>query len=375
LLSGQPIVIAKTDESGTFHLGMAGVGDVPAGTNIPLVIQDGKWRRQVTIPKVTACQDNMMVDPDLTRLPRTQKEGHIPKMALTTGQSDAMECLLRKIGIDDSEFTADDGMGRVNLFGGGGGASSFATAPASGSATFTPVHPVMGPDWWDDVNNLKKYDILLHSCEGGQGVYTATQDPSSVKSPKARQALQDYADAGGRVFASHWHAYWFEKGTPDFMSVATFLTPHGMGLPNPTDTTIDQTFDKGKSLAKWMFDPSVMGSTMLGIVSIAQDASNTEVAMAAGPPISQRWIYAPTQNNTVVFLSATTPIPNATTPKPAACGRVVLSDLHVSAGGPGSDMPDTPFPMGCVTTDLSPREKVLEFMLFDIASCVQPIVQ
>jgi hypothetical protein len=119
---------------------------------------------------------------------------------------------------------------------------------------------------------------------------------------------------------------------------------------------------------------NVMGSTVLGTVPIAQDASNTEVAMAAGPPISQRWIYAPTQNNVVLFLSATTPIPNATNPMPKACGRAVLSDLHVSAGGMGSDMPNMPFPTGCVTTTLSPREKVLEFMLFDIASCVKAIV-
>jgi hypothetical protein len=110
-------------------------------------------------------------------------------------------------------------------------------------------------------------------------------------------------------------------------------------------------------------------------VPIAQDASNTEVAMAAGPPISQRWLYAPTRNNTVLFLSATTPIPNATKPMPDACGRVVLSDLHVSAGGATSDTPNTPFPGGCMTTTLSPREKVLEFMLFDIASCVAPIVK
>jgi hypothetical protein len=30
-----------------------------------------------------------------------------------------------------------------------------------------------------------------------------------------------------------------------------------------------------------------------------------------------------------------------------------------------------PFPMGCITSTLSAREKVLEFMLFDIGSCVR----
>ena len=53
---------------------------------------------------------------------------------------------------------------------------------------------------------------------------------------------------------------------------------------------------------------------------------------------------------------------------------LAILDLHVSAGGDGSDKPNKPFPTGCVTTTMSPREKVLEFMLFDIASCVAPII-
>jgi hypothetical protein len=47
----------------------------------------------------------------------------------------------------------------------------------------------------------------------------------------------------------------------------------------------------------------------------------------------------------------------------------------VSAGGTGSDAPNKPFPSGCINPTMSPREKVLEFMLFDIASCVAPVVQ
>src|SRR5262249_6407197 len=38
--SGDPIVKATTDADGRFTL-----GDVPAGTDIPLVIETGKWRR------------------------------------------------------------------------------------------------------------------------------------------------------------------------------------------------------------------------------------------------------------------------------------------------------------------------------------------
>ena len=46
-----------------------------------------------------------------------------------------------------------------------------------GGAGFTSVAP-----WWDDVNNLRKYDMILHSCDG-------TENPNN-KSQAAREALQ-----------------------------------------------------------------------------------------------------------------------------------------------------------------------------------------
>ncbi|MFL5307511.1 MAG: carboxypeptidase regulatory-like domain-containing protein [Polyangia bacterium] len=354
--SGHAVVRATTDASGTFTLGDHGA-DVPAGSNIPLVIQIGKWRRQITLPSVTACTQTALTDPNQMRLPRDQSEGHIPKMALTTGQNDALECLLRKVGISDSEFTPETGNGRINFYAGGGGTSAYAST-LNGGAAFTPVHP-----WWDSLDNLKKYDIILHSCEGGFGSFDQNGQPMSVKSTAARQALQDYADMGGRVFASHWHVYWFEQGTPAFKSIATFN--HRTGLPTTYDATIDQTTPETQALSQWMVN--VGGSTTPGLVTIRQNASSRTVDTVAGGNISQGWISAPTLTPPgVLYLSATTPIPGG------ACGRVVFSDLHVSSGGgtAPTDLPAMPFPTGCVTTDLSPQEKVLEFMLFDIASCV-----
>ena len=344
-LSGDPVVQATTDATGSFVLGDVS-GDVPSGADIPLVIQVGKWRRQITIPNVAACTDTALDDPSLVRLPRNQQEGHLPKIALTTGGADALECLLRKIGVDDAEFTPTGGSGRINLFNGVGGTSSFDAA--HGGASFTQVDP-----WWDDVANLNRYDMILHSCEG-------TERPTN-KSMAARQALQAYANAGGRVFASHWHNYWFEHGPTPWPGIATFN--HQADL-NDITASIDTSFPKGVALAQWLLN--VNASTTLGQLPLV-GAQHTIDRVGSG----QRWIYS-TSPQSVQYLSANTPIGGQ------SCGRVVLSDIHVSTGAGGDNDDDSdpskPFPTGCRTTELSPQEKTLEFMLFDLSACVVPDV-
>jgi N-acetylneuraminic acid mutarotase len=108
--SGSPLVGQTTGVDGTFRL-----TNVPVGSNIPLVVQLGHWRRQVTIPTVSQCA-NTVLPASMTRLPRNQGEGDIPKQAFVTGKVDALECVLRKIGVDDSEFTNPLGNGRIHLY-------------------------------------------------------------------------------------------------------------------------------------------------------------------------------------------------------------------------------------------------------------------
>jgi hypothetical protein len=354
-LSGEPLAQAVTDAFGKFTL-----KNVPVGTDVPLVIQVGKWRRESTIPNVAACTETKLVDPNITRLARNQSEGHLPRIALTTGGLDALECLLRKIGIDDAEFTPESGKGRVNLYAGGNigdltGVGTIQYTPTmNGGAMFTRA-----PGWWDDVHNLLPYDLLLHSCEG-------TERPTN-KSAAALQAFQDYANMGGRVFASHWHNYWLENppGGP-FSTVATFN--HRNDPASPFTSTVDATFPKGAALSSWLVN--VGASTTPGVLVI----NGAKHSVDAVTPVSQRWLYSDAAPASVQYLSFTTPL---TVPDEERCGKVVFSDLHVSSGQSrvGVDdlsKPTLPFPTGCVTTELSPQEKALEFMLFDLSACTIP---
>lgn len=356
-VSGSPIVITLTDAAGNFVLPNA-----PAGTAVPLVMQVGKWRRQVTIP-VTACTNNVVTDANVTRLPRNQSEGDIPRIAIATGGADPLECLFRKIGLDDSEFSTEGGSGRVHLYTGGGytdadggvhdAASSFASTLNSGEA-FADATTL-----WDNATSLEGYDLFLLACEGELNADT--------KPDAALGALYDFENAGGRVFASHWHRYWFSNGPAPVPTVASWEDQ-----PDPAATgviaygTVNTGFPKGQALSEWL--QNVDATNDAGLLPIKDSKDN---AYAINTSEAEPWITMPNPNafdagigTAIEYLTFNTPIDQ---PASAQCGRVVYSDLHVSSG----DLPGEPFPTGCVTQDLSPQEKALEFMLFDLSSCVQ----
>lgn len=338
VLSGDPIVTAITDTAGRFVL-----EDVPAGTDIPLVIQVGKWRRRVKVPAVTPCHINQLDDPELTRLPRSTQEGDLPRIALTTGGADPLECLLRKIGIDDQEFSTKGGGGRVHLYHGIGGSSEFIGGIGGGAKL------AKAKSFWIDKANLMKYDVVLLACEGGQN--------ADEKPAEALQAMFEYTAAGGRVFASHWNNYFLQKGPAPFPQTATFN--HQPDLPNPITAKVDTTFPKGLALSEWLFN--VGASAVPGEIQIKEAQHTVD---AVNPSIAQQWIYHPGFGS-VQYYTFNTP---ADAPAEEQCGRVVFSDIHVSSG----DEVGMKFPSGCKTTDLSAQERALLFMLFDLSSCILP---
>ena len=337
--SGKPITVALTDSFGRFK-----VDDMPVGDDIPLVVQVGKWRRQLTVPRVAACTDTPITDTSLTRLPRNKTEGDLPKIAVAVGGSDALECLLRKIGIDESEFTLGSEGGRVNLF----AAYRAATTMQKGGVS---VPLPTADSLWNSLETMMGYDMMLMACEGSDNVSRSAAQYAAVRS---------YADQGGRIFGSHYHNGWINPENAPYPTVVKFASG-AHGFTTDITTQVDDTFPKGKAFKEWLVN--VGASSVPGEI-VLKGAEHTVDTVVAG--VAQRWIYGTdTTKNTpmVQYFSFTTPVGQK------ECGRMVFSDLHVSTGS--GDTTKVPFPTGCNGNELSAQEKALEFMLFDLSSCVQ----
>jgi hypothetical protein len=364
-VSGAPLVEAHTGPDGSFTL-----TDVPAGSNIPLVIQLGRWRRYVEIPSVTACQQNALTDPDMTRFPRTQFEtsqwDNIPQIAMVTGSADPFECVLRKIGIADSEFTIPTATvpgsnpgrsGRVHVYQNNG-------ATLSGAPTID--------DLTGNLMTLQQYDMVILACDGqcpsgetggcgsmgggggGRSGYTPTTTEQSN--------VVTYTNEGGRVFATHFSYAWLWDVAP-FSGTATWGVNGSYGsMSNSTDAVVDQTFPGGISFAAWL--QAVGASTNLGNINIQQYRNDFT---AINPADSQLWLS--TASGQPLHYTFYTQVG---APANAQCGRVLFSDFHVNPSGGGGGHGGGTFPTECTSDSgsLSPQEKALEFMVFDLSSCV-----
>jgi hypothetical protein len=222
---------------------------------------------------------------------------------------------------------------------------------------------------WQSPAQLKKYDMLVLSCEGSQF--------GSIKRPSIGN-IKDYADLGGRIFADHLHHYWLRSGKSPWPEITAKWVDSGKDLPSPFVAKIDSSFPKGDAFANWLVN--VKASPTKGQIEIWGAQHSVETTL---PPVSQQWIYFDHNPNDdsmragVAYMTLNTPAEIAATAPENQCGRVVFTDLHVLSASGATGAPDVshveaPFPTGCMgPQDLSSQEKALEFMLFDLSSCIQ----
>ena len=246
---GDYVTVTLTDQTGAFTL-----KDVPTGKNVPLVMQVGKWRRTISVADIADCATTAVPEsgPGQARLPANQSEGSMPKMALLTGGQDDLGCFMTRMGIASSEYSAPGGARPARHLPGPErcGVSTVRPCRTARPATARDT----GCPLWQSTSSLEAYDIVLLACEGGP------MDPDApggfggngANVTKAgKQAMHDWLNEGGKVFATHFHYTWFEYGPADFQTVATWLgSSIALGV-NGTGT-IDTSFTKGQEFGAWL---------------------------------------------------------------------------------------------------------------------------
>ncbi|MGO9707525.1 MAG: hypothetical protein ACLQBL_01595 [Polyangiaceae bacterium] len=379
LYTGNPIAIGTTGTDGTFT-----ITNAPSGTNIPVVVQVGKWRTHATVSTVTSCEQADAGSINMpSSVPASDPIVSMPQIAISMGGADSLECLPYRMGINLSEFTSGaSASGHIHVFTGGGG--------IGGIIPGTP--PSSSANMWNSLADLEKYDVSLFSCEGSE---TAAANPP---------ILESYVNAGGRAFLSHYHYAWLagplETGSTAGYSANADWGGSILASWNSNDQGADEgaiigakisttlnvgggTFAKGEDLEAWLSNVGALGTSGVASDEVAVNSPAFDPNVTSSNVYSQPWATYDTTTTTddgfpTAYFSFDTPINAVATTDggaPPYCGRVVFSGLHVGAAASdttgGALMPSSttcnPGP-----GDLSPQEKVLEFMLFDLSACVTP---
>jgi hypothetical protein len=344
-IGGPPVVSTTTAVDGTFKL-----TNVPATQQVPVVVQKGRFRK-VSNLNITSCAEQAMTA-EQTRLPRTQKEGDLPKMAVAVGTYDQIECVLHSIGIDQSEFTAPGGSGAVHLYDNG-----------SDGATANSFEGLL-----NDPAKLQKYNLVFINCTG----HTVDK---YMNNSAWKANLFNYVNTGGRLYATDW-SYDSIEQIPQFSPYIGFdkgtteLTPEVQGAAQYAWSGGDLTANiSDPGLLAWL---KIVGATTTGAVKIIG-------SWALADHVSANQMMYPSTTY-VHGVASTTAGGSKDRPMTATfdynmCGKVLWSSYHTQEPGGGGFGGLMPFPMYCASTPTTmiPQEKILEYLIFEISACVGPI--
>jgi hypothetical protein len=394
--AGNPLVSTFTAPDGTFTL-----KGTPVGASIPLVVQLGRWRRQFTVNIATSCGANAVPAGMLT-MPKNHTEGDIPRIGILTGGFDPMECVLRKMGVQDSEFGNPGGANHISFY-----LAASPNLPPNPFGIFAGQCPANPYGSGAQINaatpgqaalfsgtTINQYDVVILACEG----YEENNQANWAN-------LGAYTSAGGRVFTTDFAYDWMAQTkkctnnaqcgaggncnqgycfnannvtpNPAYAGVANWHT-----LQNPQGQAQVGTIDlvsnpKGMAFKQWLeiVGASVPGS---GTVSLNPVFHNSDSVVAP----TQDWLYW--GGMTPIHFTFNTPVGSMSSMQ---CGRVVFSDWHADTLGFPGNHPNCPysfattapyyshgvaFPAECDNNPMTPQEAILEFMLFDLTACVQP---
>jgi hypothetical protein len=365
---GPVLAGAVTDATGAFTI----EEQVPVGVEVVLVVKAGRFRRAttLTLPFDAACRNTMLpaVLPDNpTRLPRDTTDGlavHIPRIAVQTGQNEAFECVLEKMGLAHALFTNPGVAGRIHLF--RGGSPSTSTPPGSG-ARIDDMTPHANTLYGND-SALAGYDLVVADCEGN------AHDDDFTERDAMGGNVREFVNGGGRFLATHLSYTWLHEngGVPYDAAnpIATGLGPAAMWTTSPDQSNIGigivsvgrpDASPRIQNFADWTVREGITTAPSYDFELIEPRSQVTYLGDA-----SEEFVVRTDGEARVQLFAFNTPYG---APEAAACGRVAFSGFHLAATSIGEPYANSIFPEHCLGF-LTSQERILVYMFFHLDACL-----
>ncbi len=313
-----------------------------------LAIQNGRFRRFQLINVQES--STIQLTKEQSRLPKKNREFHaldsIPKVGAIVGDFDKMECVLHKMGLPKESILL------------GEGANDFRHRSPLPIAPFNLL--------LNDLEKMKEFNILFINC-------TDNTFEKELQKEKVRNNIAAYVSAGGRLYVTDWSYDWIEQIATlapfvDFEPGKSSSSPEKQNAASigAGNISIGATV-KDPQLAKWLgnFPNTIQGNAvqighfLRGWVMLNSLHKNVKT-WVTGKVRSQDFSINGERPLTVSFNFKN-------------CGKIVFSSYHTEGRiGEGSIFGPPAFPTYC-GTKFSPQERILEYLIFDIANCVKPV--
>ncbi len=295
-------VFATSAADGTFEINT----DLPAG-DAWVVVQKGQFRRvrKITVPEKGGELD---VDADALTLPgkgQVSKGDTVPKMIVLKDSLDfdEIDSSLQKLGITDFEIRND----RKLL---------------------------------DDEAALMQYQIVFIPC--------GSQNDSHVTSETAKTNLQNFVNAGGKLYVTDWSYEFVRQPFPGYVSWVGETNTIGSAASSSVWQAPAAAADPG--LGDWL---AATGDTNFEVEGNYTTISAVNV-MSGTDPKGEPKDIEPKVWVTATKGSGTFP---TTVSFENQCGRVLFSTYHTEPGFGGS-------------TTLHAQEKALLYVLLEVGVCI-----
>jgi len=305
---------------GTFSLDLA---NVPFGPDFTFVINVGRFRKVTKLS--VKCGANPAPKAAGT-LPGKSADGDIPKIAVSTGNVDHLDQILTDLGITEWDCFE----GRAN--------------PQSNPTCMpkdTIAHLLN-----KTTTKIDDYHLLFVSC--------APYAYAAFGSPTIASNLAGFVNAGGRVFAT---AISYDYVAQAFPSAITWMGPGGS--PQPVDganvgiaANYTGNIDDMQLLA-WL---KAIKVTQTNTVPL-QGFLNPWSVQSSLPKTSTLVVDGTIKYDINGGNPTTGDVPLTTKFDVSTCGRVIYSSYHTAGG---------------TAQNLLPQERILEYLMFEVGSCVGP---